>query len=130
VLLIISQVAIATGVNMYNEKYAAEGNEGEGNFNIGIVHVALYFSLIGALEVAFRIYNKRVPKPYKVPNASMTLNEFKKRVFEHGEQLCILDDLVLDVKEYMENHPGGRFLISHTVGTDISKFFYGGYALD
>jgi hypothetical protein len=56
VLLIISQVAIATGVNMYNEKYATEGNAGEGNFNIGIVHVALYFSLIGALEVAFRIY--------------------------------------------------------------------------
>ncbi len=41
-----------------------------------------------------------------------------------------MDDLVLDVKEYMENHPGGQFLISHTVGTDISKFFYGGYALD
>lgn len=108
----------------------AEGNDGEGNLNIGILHLAAYFSLIGVLEVAFRIYNRRVPKLYKVPNTIMTLNEFKKRVFEHGEQLCILDDLVLDVKDYMENHPGGQFLISHTVGTDISKFFYGGYALD
>ena len=30
----------------------------------------------------------------------------------------------------MENHPGGKFLIGHNIGTDISKFFYGGYALD
>ena len=30
----------------------------------------------------------------------------------------------------MENHPGGKFLIEHTVGTDISKFFYGGNAMD
>jgi hypothetical protein len=52
----------------------AEGNDGEDNFNIGIVHLAVYFSLIGVLEVAFRIYNKRVPKPYKVPDTIMTLN--------------------------------------------------------
>ena len=38
--------------------------------------------------------------------------------------------MVLDVKDYLENHPGGKFLIEHTIGTDISKFFYGGYSLD
>jgi cytochrome b involved in lipid metabolism len=42
----------------------------------------------------------------------------------------ILDDLVLDVADYMEEHPGGTFLLEHTIGTDISKFFYGGYSLD
>lgn len=60
----------------------------------------------------------------------MTLTEFNERVHGRKESLCILDDLVLDVKDYMENHPGGKFLMSHTVGTDISKFFYGGYSLD
>jgi hypothetical protein len=44
--------------------------------------------------------------------------------------LVILDDLVLDVGDYMDNHPGGRFLLSHNIGRDVSKFFYGGYALD
>jgi cytochrome b involved in lipid metabolism len=44
--------------------------------------------------------------------------------------LVILENLVLDVGDYMDNHPGGRFLLEHTVGRDISKFFYGGYALD
>lgn len=45
-----------------------------------------------------------------------------------GEALCILDDMVLDISKYMKNHPGGKFLISHNIGRDISKFFYGGYA--
>jgi hypothetical protein len=27
-------------------------------------------------------------------------------------------------------HPGGAFVLNRTVGKDISKFFYGGYALD
>jgi cytochrome b involved in lipid metabolism len=44
--------------------------------------------------------------------------------------LVILDDLVLDVTDYMDNHPGGKFLLQHNIGRDISKFFYGGYALD
>ncbi len=30
----------------------------------------------------------------------------------------------------MDNHPGGRFLLEHNVGRDVSKFFYGGYSLD
>ncbi len=38
--------------------------------------------------------------------------------------------MVLDVSGYTENHPGGKFLIEHTIGTDISKFFYGGNAMD
>ena len=38
--------------------------------------------------------------------------------------------MVLDVNEYMEEHPGGSFLLEHTIGGDISKFFYGGYSLD
>ena len=44
--------------------------------------------------------------------------------------MVILDDLVLDVTEFMDNHPGGKFLLEHNKGRDISKFFYGGYAMD
>lgn len=37
---------------------------------------------------------------------------------------------MLNVTDYMDNHPGGKFLLEHNIGRDISKFFYGGYALD
>jgi hypothetical protein len=45
-------------------------------------------------------------------------------------KLWILDDIVLDLSEFRFKHPGGSFVMNHTVGKDISKFFYGGYALD
>jgi cytochrome b involved in lipid metabolism len=59
----------------------------------------------------------------------MSLRQFAEAVSD-GEQLVLLDDLVLNVGSYMDNHPGGRFLLSHNIGRDISKFFYGGYAMD
>ena len=30
----------------------------------------------------------------------------------------------------MPNHPGGKFVIEHNIGRDISKFFFGGYSLE
>lgn len=42
----------------------------------------------------------------------------------------LLDNLVLDVSKFKEEHPGGRFVFSQNIGRDISKFFYGGYILE
>jgi len=42
----------------------------------------------------------------------------------------LLDNLVLNVSEFMNQHPGGRFVIRHNIGHDISKYFYGGYCLE
>ena len=42
----------------------------------------------------------------------------------------LVDDLVLDVSGFMEDHPGGRFSIEHNIGRDVSKFFYGAYSLE
>jgi len=56
----------------------------------------------------------------------MTCSEFIQRV-EKGERLVILDDMVIDVSDIESNHPGGSYLITHNIGRDISKFFYGGY---
>ena len=38
--------------------------------------------------------------------------------------------MVLDIQKYKSEHPGGKFLINYNIGRDISKFFYGGYALE
>ena len=48
----------------------------------------------------------------------------------NGQKLVILDDLILDISQFMFEHPGGTFSISHNIGKDISKFFYGGYSLE
>jgi len=42
----------------------------------------------------------------------------------------ILDNLVLNVSEFLNEHPGGRFVIRKNIGRDISKFYYGGYCLE
>lgn len=64
------------------------------------------------------------------PKEIMTVKDFTNRVVIEGQKLVILDDLVLEVADYMDNHPGGRFLLEHNIGRDISKYFYGGYGLD
>lgn len=38
--------------------------------------------------------------------------------------------MVLNVTEYVNQHPGGKFVLKINVGRDISKFFYGGYCLE
>lgn len=47
-----------------------------------------------------------------------------------GKKLVILDNFILDVESFMNEHPGGRFSIEHNIGRDISKFFHGGYSLE
>jgi cytochrome b involved in lipid metabolism len=42
----------------------------------------------------------------------------------------VLDDLVLNVRFFMYNHPGGKFVIEQNIGRNISKFFYGGYIME
>ena len=59
----------------------------------------------------------------------MLREEFDQRIAK-GEKLVLLDDLVLNVEAFAKEHPGGRFLITHNIGRDISKFYYGGYSLE
>ena len=58
----------------------------------------------------------------------ISLNEFKRRVGR--EKLVVFDDFVLEVASYMDSHPGGKYLLEANIGRDISKFFYGAYALN
>jgi cytochrome b involved in lipid metabolism len=38
--------------------------------------------------------------------------------------------LVIDITTYAYSHPGGDFLLTYNIGRDVSKFFFGSYALD
>lgn len=59
----------------------------------------------------------------------MTVQEYNQRI-KNRDKLLVLDDLVLDVTNYIFDHPGGPMLIDSNVGRDISKFFYGGYQME
>jgi len=38
-----------------------------------------------------------------------------------------LDDLIIDIINYLGNHPGGKRVMTANIGRDVTKFFYGGY---
>lgn len=42
----------------------------------------------------------------------------------------LLDDMVLDIGDYIKRHSGGSFTLEANIGRDVSKYFYGGYALE
>jgi len=64
------------------------------------------------------------------PLVTMTEEEFYAITRRGRRHLLLLDDLVLDATDYAPYHPGGKFIIERVRGTDISKFFYGGYNLE
>ena len=67
--------------------------------------------------------------PFVKSYKTMTVIEFEHKV-KNGEQLVVLDDMVLDISKFIAHHPGGKFALQHNIGQDVSKFFYGGYNLD
>jgi len=95
---------------------------------LGIVNVVLFFSVLFIAEVIFRAI-RRKETPFVSPSKTMKIADFDNLI-QSGHKLVILDDLVLDVSQYMPEHPGGKFLIESNIGRDISKFFYGAYAME
>lgn len=57
------------------------------------------------------------------------MEDFNQKI-RQGQKLVIVDDLILDISKFMDNHPGGRFSLERNIGRDVSKFFYGGYILE
>lgn len=95
---------------------------------VAVVQFVAHATVFALLEWRHRrILSEEVP--YVLPRIVIDVEEFERRL-HNGEKLVILDDLVLDVSEFYKVHPGGKFVIEHTVGTDIAKFFYGGYSLE
>lgn len=95
---------------------------------VSIFQFVCLATIIGVLEYRFqRIWWEEVP--FVQPAVVYTVHEFEDQL-KKGMKLMILDDLVLDVSEFYKVHPGGKFVIEHCVGTDIAKFFYGGYSLE
>ena len=94
---------------------------------LGIIAIALYLSVWFALETQYQIKIRTAGKDSS--DQYITIDQFNQRL-QKGEQLAILDDMVLDVQSFISNHPGGKQFIERNISRDLSKFFYGGYAQD
>lgn len=94
------------------------------------VGVAVGFPGILAIMELFHQNFLRKHVEFWRPLTVMNEEEFYTITRKGRRHLLLLDDLVLDATDYAKYHPGGRFIIERTRGTDISKFFYGGYNLE
>ena len=94
-----------------------------------------FYFIIGIVlssEITYRCWRKTrvnskfvLNKKYEIPIA---LKELELRA-ARGENLVILENLVLDFSDYAAYHPGGKFLLEKNRGRDITKFYYGAYAI-
>ena len=65
-----------------------------------------------------------------MPQRIITGAEFDRMIKEENSKLVLLDDMVIDISKFINKHPGGKFMLEQNIGRDISKYFYGGYALE
>lgn len=124
-LIITSQIATLLGVISYNDQ--------TGNPTLGAVNLGLFLLIWAILEIITQIKTRggsdRGEGTSKYLDLKvMNVSEFQRRIAK-GAKFVILDDLVLDVGDYAEEHPGGDRLLLSNIGRDISKFFYGGYSM-
>jgi len=131
-MLLIGNAAIMTGVGHY---YGNRLKNDERRV-LGIFSLIVFLVLVAIFEGLYRTRNKYSMGHIQVPTDSkikteltiFDLDGIAARV-KSGQRLVILDNLVLDLKGFERLHPGGKFSLTHNLGRDISKFFFGGYAL-
>jgi hypothetical protein len=92
------------------------------------LEICLFFVLLATFEIFYQLYKKK-EQPFREVHERIPRHEFDEMI-ARGEKLVILDDMVLDVRRFRSEHPGGQFLIDFHIGRDVSKFFYGGYVLE
>ena len=121
-MLLTSQITICFGIYSYTHNR---------NIETGLYYasITLFLGLWAILEIWHKCFLNKQPVRFNEPLNEMTQEEFEK-VNKDQRKLVILDDLVLDVTLFAQNHPGGRFLLDRNVGKDISKYFHGGYSFE
>ena len=95
------------------------------------INLGVFLTLFAAMEIAYRIFNKKSKAELKVDSGSesWSVERIKKEALDEGRHLVVLDNQVLDVERYDGAHPGGKFVFTKNYGRDISKYMYGGYKL-
>ena len=129
-MLFVGCISVSSGIgNYYGDKM-----QGDERKILAPINASSFCLLIVLFEAIYRIRNKfslgHVKTPSKESSSikTYTAEELDSEV-KAGKPLVVFDNLVLDVQGYERNHPGGKFVLTHNYGRDISKFFFGGYNL-
>ena len=120
-MIVLCQVEIFLGARMCTHV----GTKGR---SLGVSQMATFYAMVFVCEVIFQIVKRRNWQ-FRNPAVVLTKEEFRRKS-EEGEDLVILDDLVLKVNDFKYYHPGGFFTIHQNRSRDVSKFFYGGYQMN
>ena len=123
-VILFSEFVVCTGIIRHLDKLD--------ELHLGWVFTGVSAGLFCLILIVAEINHRlqlRKDVVYAVPAQTMSKSEFSNNI-QNGRKLIILDELVLDVELYTDQHPGGRFVLQHNIGRDISKFFYGGYQLE
>ena len=126
VMILAIQLAVSSGISRYLGILSSYEIAVKKALITGNLLLWLFAILLGEFLLWRR--HKQIVL-WKNVDETMSRDEFESAI-ANGIPLMILDNLVLNVAEFINQHPGGRFLIRHNIGTDISKYFYGGYCLE
>mmetsp|Transcript_29997 Transcript_29997/g.26569 ORF Transcript_29997/g.26569 Transcript_29997/m.26569 type:complete len:146 (-) Transcript_29997:891-1328(-) len=62
------------------------------------------------------------------------LKRYSQREFrgmiDKGRQLCLFNNYIIDIEPFANQHPGNKFVLTHNIGNDIGKYFYGSYSME
>jgi len=121
-MILVAIYGVASGINSYNSGRMQY-------YHLWILSPVVFFVPLICMEVYHQWYVRQHIQ-FVAPLTTITEEEFYAITRRGKRHLLLLDDLVLDATDYAPYHPGGKFIIERTRGTDISKFFYGGYNLE
>mmetsp|Transcript_31372 Transcript_31372/g.38912 ORF Transcript_31372/g.38912 Transcript_31372/m.38912 type:complete len:187 (+) Transcript_31372:791-1351(+) len=129
VMLMIGAAASSSGIGHY---FGGKLN-GDPRKIWSPINVCTFIILIIIFEGIYRVRNKwslgHVPTPKTGGKVKSYTPEQLDSEVKEGKPLVVFDNLVLNIDGYERNHPGGKFVLTHNYGRDISKFFFGGYNL-
>ena len=107
VMLIASMIVVSTGISEFLEDLPALNNYKWMQY----ANVPVFLCLFAMCEACFRLFRYREdPYPDMEKYPVITEQEFEAKVLA-GENLSILDNMVLDLTDFAHTHPGGAFLI-------------------
>lgn len=125
-MLILSVFTVSSGIYVYQKLFADKKRTWLAQVNL----LGTWTAVI-AIELIFRAWRRKSTRELKdvKTNKSMTVEEFQTAAFDKKKHMVILDNYVLDMGDYHEIHPGGKFVFQKNYGRDVSKYFYGAYML-
>jgi cytochrome b involved in lipid metabolism len=79
-----------------------------------LISVIIFFIIVLLAEFSFRKFLEKQTEFFLNPQLDtvpISIEEFERRVEVDKHKLVLLDDFVLDVSGFLDEHSGGRFSI-------------------